>query len=715
MERKRKLPARAAARVESEAKRRQSTPREKSEEPTPAPVVEEPPTQPSLPRSIQPGKPLPTVEDAQPDDLSIKEYQSISESGVLAESISRSRHKWINDGLFEKYWTKPHKRKGVVNEDPKNPPKESMVKVGTVQITIEPHMIEATMYTVKDPKKPVPPAAQPPNQARPVIQYGPPNGMMPPPRTGTPGAVSPAPEGKLLAPSPAPSNAQPPQRSPSVDQGTRAPASASPAPSYPPRPVAIPASKPTPPTTNTGPTRPPQATTPSAPATPAIIPPLAPNAGPGKDHAPSHTTGGPQPVGVAAPPAAAAPTTSKTVTNDPVIALLAQKAGADDELKDLMRRVAHNQATTAELAKFQGIIDQLNAEYKRGGGQQGPSADRLLVDQRTVRYFADEVCAILDIVLASNPDQRAADLRPPPRSDPLVVLLVKRALEHKPTREMCRRIVAEKPNYTDATDLKTILDRLLQESKTPSRGTPAPAQPKPAAPGPNVAANGYVNGHPQAHGATHPSQQALRSKGPPPAPKQDISAVVFDFGGGDRFLFPKFSILEYIPTPVGQQVIASFLIIRKGSTIEYGGDPALDYYQPVTIRLYAHSGRHLENLARVVAPPAEVRAYMENVMDNMTRAEYILLAMRLPRFTKDEGDSSGNRSEDAKAARGTPLTEKELEKSTVAKPEVLWTTPAAVKSEKSSRAMKSREAEEETQAQYRRLINSIAAKDSAAV
>ena len=79
MERKRKLPARAAARVESEAKRRQSTPNEKSEEPTPAPVVEEPPAQPSLPRSIQSGKPLPTVEDAQPDDLSLKEFQSIGE------------------------------------------------------------------------------------------------------------------------------------------------------------------------------------------------------------------------------------------------------------------------------------------------------------------------------------------------------------------------------------------------------------------------------------------------------------------------------------------------------------------------------------------------------------------------------------------------------------------------------------------------------------
>ena len=79
MERKRKLPARAAARVEHEAKRRHSTPREKSEEPAPAPPVDEPPPPPPLPRSVQAGKPVPTVEDAQPDDLSLKDYQSIGE------------------------------------------------------------------------------------------------------------------------------------------------------------------------------------------------------------------------------------------------------------------------------------------------------------------------------------------------------------------------------------------------------------------------------------------------------------------------------------------------------------------------------------------------------------------------------------------------------------------------------------------------------------
>ncbi|GJD04784.1 hypothetical protein ColKHC_13609 [Colletotrichum higginsianum] len=155
MERKRKLPARASARVEHVAKKRTVTPPEpRSVTPVPVPV-EEPPPPPSLPKSIQPGKPLPTVEDPQPDDLTAREYQSFQESGVLAESLSRSRHKWMAEGLFEKYWTKPARKKNAT-EDPKNPSKDTMSKIGQVTITIEPHVFEATMWAIKDLKPPTP-------------------------------------------------------------------------------------------------------------------------------------------------------------------------------------------------------------------------------------------------------------------------------------------------------------------------------------------------------------------------------------------------------------------------------------------------------------------------------------------------------------------------------------------------------------------------------
>ncbi len=72
--RKRKLPARASARVEAVAKKRTSTPpREPTRPPTPA-VVEDP-----LPKSVVPGKPLPEVATPQLDDLPDSDYQSIAE------------------------------------------------------------------------------------------------------------------------------------------------------------------------------------------------------------------------------------------------------------------------------------------------------------------------------------------------------------------------------------------------------------------------------------------------------------------------------------------------------------------------------------------------------------------------------------------------------------------------------------------------------------
>lgn len=315
-----------------------------------------------------------------------------------------------------------------------------------------------------------------------------------------------------------------------------------------------------------------------------------------------------------------------------------------------MKRVAQGQAPKDELERFQAIIDQITAESKRKGTLQGPSADRLLVDGRTVRYFADEVKMILDIVLTSDPKQSSASLRPPGGSDPLVVSLVKTALDDAKTRDIVKRIAGNKPQFSDATDLKDILDRLkvqlLKERELVQKAqSPAPGTSK-ANGVSNVQHNSSTHTLAQAH--QPPPQQALRSKGPPPPVKPDVSAVVFEFAGGtgDRYLFPKFSILELTHGARGQEALASFLIVRKGSTSEYGGNPSQDYYQPVTIRLSSNVGKNLEYLSRVVAPPDEVKRYMDDIMDNMTRAEYILLAMRLPRGDKDSKEEGQGAEKD---------------------------------------------------------------------
>ncbi|KAH6847533.1 hypothetical protein B0I37DRAFT_397676 [Chaetomium sp. MPI-CAGE-AT-0009] len=716
MERKRKLPARAAARAEQAAKRRTMTPPQRSATPAPAPEPEPAPAvdiPPPLPKSITAGKPLPTVDTPQPDDLPSTDFQTVTESGVLSESLSRSRQKWTMEGIFEKYWSKPTKKKGVVIEEPNNPPKESMTKLGQITITVEPHVFEATMFAVKDPKPPPPP---PPPTERPIVQYGPPNGMMPPPPTPTPKATTPT-NASGLPPSatqpqaqgPAPVETKPPApiqthtptqtptlplARPNVNQAT--PDELRSAPSIPPmtaRPIASPRGMETVLSPSTATPLIPQTSPATQPQPPRPTPPPSYSLPPGSTTA---TTAGPPrptntvtnnsvPNGTSAAPASAAG--KPAPGTDPIILMLAEKAGSDPQLRDLMKRVAQGEAAKHELERFQAIIDAITAESKRNGGTSGPSADRLLVDGRTVRYFADEVRAILDIVLTSNPKQTSADLRPPVGSDALVVMLVKTALDDSKTRDIVRRIAENKTQFADATDLKVTLDglrtKLIKEKERQQTQSPVPASPVPTKP--NGAPNGYTPLSTAIAQSPTP-QTALRSKGPPPPPpKPDFSALVFEFTGGtgDRYLFPKFSLLEYVPVPSGQQVIASFLLVRKGSKAEYPmADPQLDYYQPLTIRLFTHAGRHLEHLARVVAPPDEVRRYMDDVMTRMTRAEYILLAMRLPRRDGSEDDKENEQG--GKQLNGGPLRDKDKEngleivqKPTQPPPGVLWTTKPA--------------------------------------
>lgn len=379
-----------------------------------------------------------------------------------------------------------------------------------------------------------------------------------------------------------------------------------------------------------------------------------------------------------------------------------------------MKRVANGQASKAELEGFQAIIDQITAESKRKGAVQGPSADRLVVDGRTVRYFADEVRAILDIVFASNPKQTSADLRPPAGSDPLVVLLVKSALDDVKVRDMVRRIANNQPQFSDATDLKHVLDRLrtrvARNQERQRTQSPAVAN----ALKPNGAAPPAASAGPSTTHVSHPppAQQALRSKGPPPVARPDFSAVLFEFQGGtgDRYLFPKFSIAEFVQLP-GQshQVIASFIIVRKGSTSEHGGDPNLDYYQPITIRLLATTHRHLEIIPRIVAPVEQVRSYMDDVMSHMTRAEYVLLAMRLPRKEKeDEAIADKGQTSATATASATPTPNGELQIRQVQPMQgVLWTAKAQATPPRQKPAKKPLTEDE----QYHHLITSLTPRE----
>lgn len=172
---KRVLPARE--RRESAAKRRASSPisapkpsstpkRATPAKPTPKTVptkynkrkallettptrVSTPASEEGLPTKITDNRPLPTSHHPQPSKLSAKEYQSIADSAVLATSLHQSRVRWLTEGLFEKYWTKPSKKKG--NEGPvNNPDLKTMQRLGSSTISVGPHNFDATIYTVRE-------------------------------------------------------------------------------------------------------------------------------------------------------------------------------------------------------------------------------------------------------------------------------------------------------------------------------------------------------------------------------------------------------------------------------------------------------------------------------------------------------------------------------------------------------------------------------------
>ncbi|KAL9124879.1 MAG: hypothetical protein Q9217_005844 [Psora testacea] len=469
--------------------------------PPPAQLIEE-----GLPVKLREGQPLPTLTEPQDLNLSTKEYQTISESGVLATSIERSRQRWT-DGVFDRYWAKPSKKKGTI-ETPQ-PPKESMSRLGSCSMIIEPHAFEVTLYTVKDlpmsyqyPAFPPPPPTYPQYSAYPQsTAYMPPYSA---PFTGTA----------------TPDQGQP-QRQPSQ-------------PSLPPFREGF---------AQLDPQGPPPGKHPPTSAPPPTSESRRESISSAGSHESRLKDGG---------------------SNDPVIQMLATRAASDYRLKGLMKIVAAGNASPEQLKEFQSHIDELNTLLKSPRSPNIP--------------------------------------RPPPSTGEAALSQTQDA---GPSSQ--------------------------QHTQYPAPAV-APEPPHPVAP--------LVKNEPIPQSL--PTATTPR-KAKPLFNKSDIHSIVFDFGGtGDRFSFPRFSILDYLPGDM--QVVVSFLVIRRGSMAASGKyKDTKSYYQPVTMRLSSHHPRTLEPLARIVAPPDEVRKYMDSVFDKMSPVESVYLPMRLP-CSKDSNDADGKQA-----------------------------------------------------------------------
>ena len=481
---------------------------------------------------LKDGQQLPTQSEKQPQGLPKSGYQSIAErfvmplqssnsslnpcrSGVLAASIERSRHQWLTEGVFEKYWTKPTKKKGQI-ELP-NPPRDSMTKLGHCSMIIEPHFFDIILYTMKDSRSSTP---QPPvNPVTPSMQqYRPTYGAHPNPPIQNTVHKDKGFQSSNQSAFPNPQLTLPPFNEGFAQFG----------------PPGIPSFRPTASPTSSTPTS-------------------------GSQNM-SNNTNNTTPISNA---------DLDSQSTDPVIQMLATRAASDPTLKALMKIVASGKATQTQLQDFQKQIDELN-----------------------------QVLQIRKDPLKSEGPPKG--LPPPhtptatPKSEPT-----------SQARPNSIASVAPTSASSPATNLTTgYTAPNLQTMMTKTEPL-----------------NQYYSSIPQ----------FVKPK-VPYTPKYEPTALVFEFsaGTGDRFLFPRHSILEYLPG--GTQVIASFLITRKGSASTSGTyKPSVEYYQPVTVRLSTSNQRILEPIARILAPIGESREHMEHVMNRMMPAESVFLATQLPR------------------------------------------------------------------------------------
>ena len=207
--------------------------------------------------------------------------------------------------MFQKYWTKPTKRKGVLEVE--NPSKESMAKLGNCKLIVEPHIFEVTLYTIRETIYSAGSITQPsPYYETPRQHESPYSNPSQPSRNASLPVQASAPASRLRQD---PGGPLPPFREGFAKYDPPYPSPAVHRPIPPPPPMLQP-QHPT--------------TMPSEPSKPEFS---------------MHT--------------------------DPVIQMLAARASSDPVLKDLMKDVAAGIGTPSQLKTFQSHIDELQEIIKR--------------------------------------------------------------------------------------------------------------------------------------------------------------------------------------------------------------------------------------------------------------------------------------------------------------------------------------------------------------
>jgi hypothetical protein len=378
------------------------------------------------------------------------------------------------------------------------------------------------------------------------------------------------------------------------------------------------------------------------------------------------------------------PGPASTPAPDPVIHMLAQRAGVDPELKSVMKIVAAGQASKDQLEFFQTHINELTAVLAKQK-EEAAKASKAASASATPKPIAAPPAAK---TVAPFPAPQPIAAPPPPRP-------VQPAQPPPPIQN------APKP-YSPA----------------PPQMHP---QPYPVQPSHPPYANTY-NPPPQ----YHPPRQPL-AYNPHPQPT-GYRPVVFSFEEGNKDLlhFPSYSFLEWLPNRSGAKI--SFLITKmkpkpeQDAVVKPPATPApkaisaapssatpsgtpnastpnttgfaqtpsnqpfqlstsstpatfvpqpriedfdekndiadVDFYQPVTVLMLTDNQEIRNALVRAIRPPDVVERYMDEVFDKCKRASETYLAFRLPRDGEVEAAEKRVRSGDGTPVAATPTMDR---------------------------------------------------------
>ncbi|KAL5119543.1 hypothetical protein ACEQ8H_002608 [Pleosporales sp. CAS-2024a] len=382
---------------------------------------------------------------------------------------------------------------------------------------------------------------------------------------------------------------------------------------------------------------------------------------------------------------ASTPGPASTPAPDPVIHMLAQRAGVDPELKSVMKIVAAGHASKDQLEFFQLHINELTALLARQKEEAAKSA-KAPQNSATPRMNAPPTPTTGAPSSAPNMATPSPAPLPPPRP-----------MQH-----------AQPPPPPPP-----------QHAAKPYSPAPPPMPLQQAHPRPSQHPHPMSYNPPLQH--YHPPRQ-MPAYNPRPPPPSTYRPLIFTFeeGNKDYLHFPSYSFFEWLPNMSGAKI--SFLITKmkpkpeQDAAVKPPSTPApkpvagppssmtpsgtpnvstpnnmgfvqtpsgqmmafqapapptpspfvplprieefdekydiadIEYYQPVTVLVLTDNKEIASALVRAIRPPDVVEQYMEEVFDKCKRASETYLAFRLPR----DGDGEQHAEKKVRSGDVTP-------------------------------------------------------------